>query len=97
MATIANVSLKRVKEGVLDSLLPLLCIAVIVMIQVLLLPMLYWVYYRNLTSQSAAFLMFYIYPLIDLIMYGLILLMGKYVSNHVRTFYSQIHYLLIGY
>lgn len=97
VAVIANMELKRIKEAVFDSLLPLLCIGVIVIIQVLLLPILYYIYYKNISSQGAAFLTFYAYPFIDLIMYALILLMGNYVSEHVRTFYSQIHYLLIGY
>lgn len=59
--------------------------------------MLYYVYSQNLSQQASVFLIFYAYPFIDLIMYALILVMGNYVSHHVRTFYSQIHYLLIGY
>ena len=43
------------------------------------------------------FLTFYAYPLIDLVMYALILFMGSLTSKEVRTFYSQIHNLLIGY
>lgn len=59
--------------------------------------MLYWAYFKHLSFQGASFLTFYAYPFIDLIMYALILVMGSFVSRHVRTFFSQIHYLLIGY
>ncbi len=97
VSVVANLSLGRLKNAVLDSLLPLLCVGVIVTIQVLALPILYWIYFKYLSSQAAVFLTFYAYPFIDLIMYALILFMGSYVSHHVRTFYSQIHYLLVGY
>lgn len=97
VAIVANISPNKVKEAALDSVLPLVCIAVLILIQVLLLPMLYWVYYHNLSTQGAAFLTFYAYPFIDLLMYGILLGMGAKVTKNARTFYSQIHYLLIGY
>lgn len=96
-SAVGNMQRNRTKEGLLDSLLPLLCIAVIFTIQVLALPILYYIYSKNLSSEAAIFLTFYGYPFVDLIMYGIVLFMGSYTSREVRTFYSQIHYLLIGY
>jgi hypothetical protein len=81
----------------MDSLFPLLCIALLFAIHNLGLPILYTVYFKNLSTESQLFLTFYSFPIIDLIMYALILFMGKYISNEVKTFYERIHYLLIGY
>lgn len=50
MSLVCNLSLNRIKEAIKDSLLPLLCIAIIHTIQVLVLPILYKVYTNNLST-----------------------------------------------
>ena len=81
ISVVGNMSIGRIKESVLDSLMPLLCIGVISAIQLLGLPILYYVYQKNMSSEAALFLTFYTYPFIDLIMYALILFMGSKTSK----------------
>ena len=81
ISVVGNMSIGRIKESVLDSLMPLLCIGVISAIQLLGLPILYYVYQKNMSSEAALFLTFYAYPFIDLIMYALILFMGSKTSK----------------
>lgn len=46
---------------------------------------------------TAAFLVIYLYPLFDLAIYSLTLFLGTKVENHIKNFFSMIHFLLIGY
>lgn len=81
VAVANNSSLDRTKNALLDSLLPLLCVAILYAIQNLLLPILYKIYINNLSTEASVFLIFYGYIFIDIIMYATILFMGNYVTK----------------
>ena len=81
VAVANNSSLDRTKNALLDSLLPLLCVAILYAIQNLLLPILYKIYINNLSTEASVFLIFYGYIFVDIIMYATILLMGNYVTK----------------
>jgi hypothetical protein len=42
------------------------------------------------------FLIIYLFPVIDLIMFGLLIFSGTFLSEEVRTFHSMLHFLLLG-
>lgn len=46
---------------------------------------------------SALFLIIYAYPAIDLLIYSVVLLLGNKVEDSVKSFFSVIHYMLLGY
>lgn len=54
-------------------------------------------YSQNLSTYSMLFLIIYSYPIIDLIIYSCLLLLGTKMDNWLKGFFSSIHYLLLGY
>lgn len=80
-----------------NTLIPLLIIAVIYFIYGWLLPSLYKVYYNNLSTYSAIFLIIYGYPAVDAILYSLTLFLGNKMDSWIKEFFSTIHFLLLGY
>lgn len=97
LAAVNNAGTQRTKQAVLDSLLPLLYIAIVHAIQVIGLPNLYTLYQKNLDFQSSIFMMVYIFPLFDFIMYTYLLFTNKKVSSYVKVFTQQLHFLTLGY
>jgi hypothetical protein len=87
----------KTKEAVLNTLIPMGFIGVVYIIYSLLLPTLYKIYIDSVSSIAAAFLVFYLYPFIDLIIYSLMLILGNYVEDRVKNFYGVIHFILLGY
>ncbi len=79
VAIINNNGLNRTKEAVLNTIIPLLIIAALYAIYSLLLPTLYYLYAQKMASMSAIFLVIYAYPLIDLLLYSLVLFLGTKV------------------
>lgn len=80
-----------------NTLIPLLIIAGIYFIYGWLLPTLYKLYYDNLSVYSAVFLMIYGYPVFDVLLYSLTLILGNKIDNWIKEFFSTIHFLLLGY
>ncbi len=39
----------------------------------------------------------YLFPFFDLLMYAFLLIIGRYLSKHVKTFHQQLHFLTLGY
>ena len=81
ISIVGNMSLDRTKQAVFDSLFPLLSISVVSAIQLLALPILYYVYFKNLSAEAAVFVTFYAYPFVDMLMYALILFLGTFTSK----------------
>jgi hypothetical protein len=46
---------------------------------------------------SAVFLLIYLYPAFDLLLYSLTLYLGTKVENNVKGLLSVIHFFLLGY
>lgn len=97
VAIINNNGLNRTKEAVCNTLVPLLIIPFLYLVYSLLLPSLYYVYYTNLSNMSTIFLIIYAYPLFDLIFYSLVLFLGTKVEDDVKSLFSVIHFMLLGY
>lgn len=97
VVVINNNSLNRTKESLANSLIPLLLIAFLYCVYSLFLPTLYKVYLDKLSTYSARFLVIYLYPLFDLLIYAITLFLGTKVEDNVKGFFSVIHYFLIGY
>ena len=98
VSLINNAGISRAKEAILNTLIPLLLIAFIYCTYTLFLPKLYNVYSTNVSNAiTQLFLIFYIYPAFDLLIYILVLLLGWKVEDGVKGFHSMIHFLMIGY
>jgi len=97
VAIVNNNGLGKTKEAILNTIIPLLIIAVLYAVYCILLPSLYYLYSQNLASMSAIFLVIYAYPAIDLLIYSLVLLLGNKVEDSVKGLFSAIHFMLIGY
>lgn len=89
--------LGRAGQGALNSLVPWLLIALLYCIYSLFLPSLYHIYTTNLSSTTAVFLVIYIYPGFDLIIYSLCLGLGTKLEPSLKGGFSMIHFLMIGY
>ena len=64
----------------MNLLIPLLLIAFLYCTYSLFLPKLYSIYYANITSSTTVlFMIFYIYPAFDLLLYSLTLFLGNKV------------------
>lgn len=74
-----NCGINRTKEAILNTLIPLLLIAALYVIYTLLLPTLYHLYLNSLEAMSAVFLLIYLYPAFDLLLYALTLYLGTKV------------------
>ena len=97
VAIVNNAGVSRIKEAVLNTLIPLLFIAFLYCTYTLFLPRLYYVYYQNLSVTTVAFLVFYLYPAFDLLFYSVFLILRTKVENDVKGFFSVIHYFMVGY
>lgn len=97
IAIINNAGLNRTKEALCNALIPLMLIAFLYVCYSLFLPTLYNVYLNNLSSMSSIFLVVYAYPFFDLLFYGLTLFLGTKVELSVKSFFANIHFLMIGY
>jgi hypothetical protein len=42
-------------------------------------------------------MIFYLFPIFDLLMYALLLYMGTKTSKYVKIFCQQLHFLTLGY
>lgn len=89
--------LGRAVQGVFNCLVPWLLIALLYCIYSLFLPSLYRVYQQHESAQTAAFLIFYIYPGFDLAIYSLCLGLGTKVEPALKGGFSMLHYLMVGY
>jgi len=94
---INNAGMVRGSQAVWNCLVPLLLIALLYVTYSLFLPTLYYAYFNNLSSMSAAFLLIYGYPAIDLLIYIVALFLGTVVSDSVKGLFSVIHYFMLGY
>ena len=79
VALVNNCGINRTKEAILNTLIPLLLIAALYVIYTLLLPTLYHLYLNSLEAMSAVFLLIYLYPAFDLLLYALTLYLGTKV------------------
>jgi len=50
-----------------------------------------------MTLYAALFLLFYGYPVIDLALYSLTLALGTLMDRWLKSFFSQIHFYILGY
>lgn len=75
-----NGVLDRKKIAFVDCFLPLLYIGIVHGIQVIGLPILYKLYTKYLDTSSSLFMVFYLFPIFDIIMYALLLFIGTYLS-----------------
>ena len=57
----------------------------------------YSIYLEKMSTTSALFLVFYLYPLFDLLIYSLVLGLGSKIEDNVKGFFSAIHFLMVGY
>jgi len=95
---INNYNLDRTKEALANVLIPLLLIAFLYCCYSLFLPKLYSIYYSNISSSmTVLYMVFYIYPAFDLLLYSLTLFLGNKVEWQVKGLQSAIHYMLVGY
>lgn len=75
----------------------MLYIAVTHAIQVIGLPILYKVYTNIVSAESSLFMIVYIFPFFDLLMFAYLLYTGTKLSKHVKIFHQQLHFLALGY
>lgn len=54
-------------------------------------------YNKNLDQMSAVFLVIYLYPLFDLLLYSISLFFGSYMYNDIKDFFGSLHYFMLGY
>lgn len=87
----------RTSYALANSTIPLVLIIFLYCFYTLFLPSFYYVYFKNETAMTAAFLIIYLYPLFDLAFYSLTLFLGTKVEDHLKGFFSMIHFLMIGY
>ena len=79
-------------------MIPLTLIAALYCTYTLFLPKLYSVYSSNITNSiTVLFMIFYIYPAFDLLIFSITLLLGNKVEPNVKGFFSMLHFLMIGY
>ena len=95
---IGNAEIGRVKQAVANTLIPLLLLATLYCTYTLFLPKLYSVYIANITNGiTQLFLIFYLYPAFDLLIFSLTLLLGNQVEDSVKGLFSMLHFLMAGY
>lgn len=85
------------KSAIKHNLVPILWICALNFIYCWILPTLYRVYQLNMSIYAAAFLIFYSYPIIDLAFYASTLALGHMMERWVKSFFSQIHFYILGY
>lgn len=50
-----------------------------------------------MSNMETAFMIIYLYPIIDLLIFVLTLKLGSGVKAPFKSFFAMLHYLLIGY
>ena len=82
----------------INFLVPTLLIAFLYCCYTLFLPKLYSVYNSNISNViTRLFLIFYLYPVFDLLLYALVLGLGSKVENGLKGVFSMIHFMMVGY
>ncbi len=85
------------KKSLVDSAVPLLLLLSLYVIFSLLVPRLLKVFTDELSGFEAVFLMIYIFPIIDLILFSMVTYSSAYLTESAQPFQAILHFLLIGY
>jgi len=94
---VLSINCKGRRQPLIFNVIPILLICALNFIYGWALPTLYKIYKEKIDGFASLYLLFYGYPIIDLALYSLTLILGSFVDRWIKSFFTQIHFYILGY